>query len=125
LQEFIKEFGGIKDEDGKLAKIGLKKAKGFYNKKGTYVTRVSNSEGGSLDYFVMKAQEEGFIRADQTPKQAEKDFLKKLEDEVSGKRFTFSTRDENQAAEWESFVMDKGIYQAEIATRLSRRKTYG
>lgn len=117
LQEFIKEFGGIKDEDGKLAKIGLKKAKGFYNKKGTYVTRVSNSEGGSLDYFVMKAQEEGFIRADQTPKQAEKDFLKKLEDEVSGKRFTFSIRDENQAAEWESFVMDKGIYQAEVANR--------
>jgi len=121
LLEFIRRQGGINDNDptsrGELKSMDIKGAKGYYDKRGNYVSRVSNPDGRSLDDMTMRAQEEGYIDPNIDTTSARNDLLEKIRDEDRGDRYHFTAADQNQAADWEAFVIGKGIYQAEIANR--------
>jgi len=121
LLQFIRRQGGINDNDptyrGELKSIGIKGAKGYYDKNGNYVSRVSNPDGRSLDDMTMRAQEEGYIDPNLDTTAAKNDLLEKIRDEDRGDKLHFTAADQNQAADWESFVAGKNAYEAEIENR--------
>ena len=121
LLSFIRRQGGINDNDptfrGELKAIGIKGAKGYYDKRGNYVSRVSNPDGRSLDDMTMRAQEEGYIDQNLDTTAAKNDLLEKIRDEDKGDRYHFTAADQNQAADWEAFVEGKNVYEAEIENR--------
>jgi hypothetical protein len=121
LLAFIRRQGGINDNDptsrGELKSMDIKGAKGYYDKRGNYVSRVSNPDGRSLDDMTMRAQEEGYIDPNIDTTSARNELLEKIRDEDSGNKFHFTAADQNEAADWENFVAGKNAYEAEIENR--------
>lgn len=121
LLAFIRRQGGINDNDptsrGELKSMDIKGAKGYYDKRGNYVSRVSNPDGRSLDDMTMRAQEEGYIDPNIDTTSARNELLEKIRDENSGNKLHFTAADQNEAADWENFVAGKNAYEAEIENR--------
>jgi len=121
LLAFIRRQGGINDNDptsrGELKSMDIKGAKGYYDKRGNYVSRVSNPDGRSLDDMTMRAQEEGYIDPNIDTTSARNELLEKIRDEDSGNKLHFTAADQNEAADWENFVAGKNAYEAEIENR--------
>ena len=69
--------------------------------------------------MTMKAQEEGYIDPNIDTTSARNELLEKIRDEKTGNKFHFTAADQNEAADWESFVASKNAYEAEVENRIA------
>ena len=120
IGQFVREQGGINDADatfrGELSSFDVKGVRGYYNSKGTYVSRVSNPDGVSLDEMADIAYQNGYLTS-----RDPNELVDKLRDTSSG-RYHFAMQDEQIAADWRATSQAKDDFEAEMAQRENIRE---
>ena len=120
LGQFVREQGGINDADrtfrGELSSFDVRGVRGYYNNKGTYVSRISNPDGVSLDEMADVAYQAGYLT-----KRDPNELVEKLRDTSAG-NYHFAAQDQGLAADWRATAKAQDDFEAEMATRANIRE---
>jgi len=115
IGQFVREAGGINDLDptfrGELKSFDVKGVRGYYNSKGSYVNRISNPDGASLDEMADIAYQRGYL-TNRDPNE----LVEKLRDTSSG-RYHFAAQDQQMAEDWRASIKAQDDFEAEVAHR--------
>lgn len=126
LEQFVRSRGGINDTDptfrGELSAVGYKGVKGYFNKKNTYVSQVSNPDGVNLEEMALAAQEAGYINRNLNRTEAKDQLVEKLRDEKNGVRYSFSEVDQQEVGLWEAALQGREAYDLDLENRIAIRE---